>query len=143
MEADSPVHIRHTLVPGDIAALARLWAENGWGSADAEGEEQVRKVLAGTGWIAIAEVEGRFAGYARALTDGVVVTYLVEIAVVAELQRNGIGTALVRSCLSAFSHTSIYADAGPLAVELLARHGIVPRPAYYTACARGPQRSAA
>ena len=143
MEADSPAYIRHSLVSGDIAALARLWAENGWGSADAEGEEQVRKVLAGSGWIAIAEIDGRFAGYVRALTDGVLVTYLVEIAVVAELQRRGVGTALVRSCLSAFAHTAIYADAGPLAIELLGRHGIVPRPAYYTACARGPQRSAA
>jgi len=143
MEADSPVHLRHTLVPDDIAGIVRLWAENGWGSADAEGEEQVRKVLAGTSWIAIAEVDGRFAGYARALTDGVVVTYLVEIAVVAELQRQGVGTALVRSCLSTFAHTALYADAGPLALGLLARHGIVPRPAYYTACAKGPQRSAA
>ncbi|MDQ0511253.1 GNAT family N-acetyltransferase [Ancylobacter amanitiformis] len=143
MEADSPLRIRHAIGPDDIAGLARLWAEIGWGSAEFEGEEQARKALAGSGWIAIAEVDGRFAGYARALTDGVLVTYLVEVAVVADLRRRGIGAALIRSCLSAFPHTALYADAGPLAVGLLERHGIVPRPAYYTACARGPQRPVA
>ncbi len=132
------MNIRHTLHPGDAEALAALWAQLGWGQDSDEGRRHVQAVLAGSGWLAIAALNEKVVGYARALSDGVAVTYLVEVGVSPDFQRRGVGSALIRSCLTAFAHTAIYADVVPGAVALLTRHGINPRPSYLIACARGP-----
>jgi ribosomal protein S18 acetylase RimI-like enzyme len=136
----SDVHIRHTFTPNDILMVARLWAQLGWGQEGAEGQKCVRQALAGSGWIAIAELDGQFAGYARALSDGVLVTYLTEVAVLPTFRRRGVGGALIQSCLEAFRHTAVYADAVPGIIGLNARYGLVPRPSHLTACARGPRK---
>jgi ribosomal protein S18 acetylase RimI-like enzyme len=134
----SDLHIRHAVTPGDFAKIAGLWAQLGWGQDGAEGEARVGRALKGSAWLAIAELAGEFAGYARALSDGVVVTYLAEVAVVPAQRRKGVGSALIRSCLDAFPHTAVYADASPDAIGLNTRQGLKPRPSHLTACARGP-----
>ena len=70
------------------------------------------------------------------------VTYLVEVAVMPALRRRGIGAALIQACLDRFAHTAIYADAVPEIVELNRRHGLLPCEAHLTACARGSRRRA-
>lgn len=140
MSLTQDLHLRHVLVQADIPKVARLWAQLGWGQDDAEGQDRARLALMGSNWIALAEVKEEFAGYARALSDGVMVTYLVEVAVVPEWRRRGVGGALIQSCLDAFRHTAIYADAAPDVIGLNTRYGLLPRPSYLTACARGPQK---
>ncbi len=132
--------LRHVLTAGDVPAIVGLWAEIGWGQGAAAEEGVVRRAFAGSCWIAIAELDGRFAGYARALGDGVLLTYLAEVAVLPCQRRRGVGGALIRSCLDAFPCTAIYAHAAPEVVGLNARHGLVPRPAHLVACSRGPVR---
>jgi GNAT superfamily N-acetyltransferase len=133
------LQIRHAIDPGDIPPLIDLWVQLGWGKPGDTTPDLVRQALAGSTWVAVAKLDGRFAGYARALSDGCIVTYLAEVAVVPALRRRGVGGALVESCLHAFRHTAIYADAAPDTVEFTRRHGLMPRPSYLTACARGPQ----
>lgn len=137
------MHIRHTYTSDDLPKLAQLWAQLGWGEADAKGQERAGLALAGSTWIALAELEGEFAGYARALSDGLLVTYLVEVAVLPACRRRGVGGALILSCLNAFRHTAVYADAAPEIVGLNTRYGLIPRPSHLTACARGPQKAEA
>ena len=134
------MHVRHTVTPGDVPHIAQLWALLGWGTDDGDGQKHAALALAGSSWIALAEVDGQFAGYARALSDGVLVTYLVEVAVLPAFRRRGVGGTLIRSCVEAFRHTAVYADASPAVVGLHTRYGLVPRPSYLTACARGPQK---
>jgi ribosomal protein S18 acetylase RimI-like enzyme len=131
--------IRHGFTSGDCTKIAALWAQLGWGEDGAEGKVRVERALKASAWVAIAEVAGEFAGYARALSDGVVVTYLAEVAVIPAYRRRGVGGALIRSCLDAFPHTSVYADASPDAIGPNTRHGLLPRPSHMTVCARGPR----
>ncbi|WP_158600869.1 GNAT family N-acetyltransferase [Teichococcus wenyumeiae] len=56
------------------------------------------------------------------------VTYLVEVAVVPAYRRRGVGGALIRSCFDAFRHTAIYADAAPDIIGLNTRYGLLPPP---------------
>jgi GNAT superfamily N-acetyltransferase len=140
MTSAQNVHIHHILAPTDLPKVAQLWAQLGWGQDDAEGQERAGRALTGSAWIALAELRGEFAGYARALSDGVLVTYLVEVVVVPAYRRRGVGGALIRSCLDAFRHTAIYADAAPDIIGLNTRYGLLPRPSHLTACSRGPQK---
>ncbi len=138
MPSVSDVQIRHTTTPDDISMVTQLGARLGWGQAGVEGRDRVQDAFAGSSWVAVAELRGQFAGYARALSDGVLVTYLMEVAVLPTLRRRGVGGALIQSCLNAFRHTAVYADAAPEIVGLNTRYGLVPRSLYLTACARGP-----
>lgn len=128
--------LRHTLAPGDAAALAGLLAELGWGGRDDAARAEA--LLRGATWFALAEADGGLVGYARALSDGVAVTYLAELGVAAAHRRRGIGSALLGAAVAGFGHTAIYADAVPGAAALLARHGVRPRPGHLIACARTP-----
>ena len=129
--------IRRHLLKQDFASIAELWEAVRWGCRDQE--DVVRRALAASQWIAIAEIDGQFAGYGRALSDGVIATYLTEVAVVPSLRRKGVGTALVLDCLENCKVTSVYADASPEMLPLLKQLGIVPRPRYLTACSKGPE----
>ncbi|MBS5905525.1 MAG: GNAT family N-acetyltransferase [Acetobacteraceae bacterium] len=137
------LHLRHTPTPDDLPRVTRLWAQLGWGQDDEDGRRRVSLAFAGSAWIALADWEGEFAGYARALSDGVLVTYLVEVAVAPSCRRKGVGGALIQSCLDAFQHTAVYADAAPEIIGLNTRYGLLPRPSHLTACARGPRTVAA
>jgi len=128
------ITIRHEAAPHDFAAIAVLWGDIRWGRPDQEA--MVERALGGSDWIAIAEIDGQFAGYGRAFSDSVIVTYLTEVAVVPAFRRRGVATAIVKDCLDCFSETSIYADAGPEILPLLQRIGLLPRPRYLTACSR-------
>jgi ribosomal protein S18 acetylase RimI-like enzyme len=138
MPPEPALRIRHALTPADTPRLARLWDRLGWGTEDEPGRARLVRALSGSAWLAIAELDGGFAGYARALSDGAVLAYLAEVAVLPELRRRGIGSALVRSCLEAFPHLTVYADAVPAMIGLNTRHGLLPRTPGLTTCARGP-----
>lgn len=125
--------LRHTLLSDDTEALTALMASLGWGDS-----AHTAAVFSASTWFSIAEVNDKVVGYARAFSDRIAVTYLVEVGVAPTYRRQGIGSALIQSCLTAFGHTAIYADVVPDAISLLARHGIKPRPTYFIACARGP-----
>lgn len=128
------ITIRHQAIPQDFAAIAALWGDIRWGSPDQEAI--VQRALDGSDWIAIAEIDGQFAGYGRAFSDRVIATYLTEVAVAPAFRRMGVATAIIQDCLDCFSQTSIYADACPEILPLLQKSGLLPRPRYLTACSR-------
>jgi GNAT superfamily N-acetyltransferase len=73
-------------------------------------------MLAHAGIIVTARVNGRLVGVARALTDFSFCTYLSDLAVDAELQRQGIGRELVRRTHEAAGlHTTLVLLAAPKA----------------------------
>ncbi len=118
--------------------VAQLWAQLGWGQDGPAGRNRVQQAFAASSWVGIAELHGQFAGYARALSDGILVTYLAEVAVLPSLRRQGVGGALIQACLDAFQHTAVYADASPEIVGLNRQYGLIPRPGQLTACTKGP-----
>ena len=130
--------VRYTVTPDDISMVAQLWAQLGWGQAGDRGGDHVQQAFAGSTWVAIAQLQGQFAGYARALSDGILVTYLTEVAVLPALRRQGAGGALIQACLNTFQHTAIYADAAPDILGLNARYGLTPRPTHLVAALRNP-----
>ena len=99
----------------------------------------ITAMISGSTWFSVAEMDRQVVGYARAMSDDVSVTYLVEVAVAEKYRRRGIGATLIQSCFTKFSHTAIYADVAPSAVKLVSRLGLTPRPAHLVACARSSQ----
>ena len=96
MIPDGDIRLRHALAAEDADAIVRLWAEIGWGRGAAAEEHVVRDAFAGSCWIAIAELDGCFAGYARAVGDGVLITYLAEVAVLPRQRRRGVVSGFPR-----------------------------------------------
>lgn len=133
----SALTIRTTLALGDGEALVRLLFDIGWGSATDYQPERVEAMLLASTWFAVAEGRGQVLGYVRALSDEVSTTYLAEIAVAREFQRQGIGSALLEAAIARFGRTTaVYADAAPAVVGFLERYGLRPRPEFLVACAR-------
>ena len=128
--------LRHTLAPGDGAALATLLADLGWDKRN--DADHAEALLRGATWFTLAEADSRLVGYVRALSDRIAVTYLAELGVSGAYRRRGIGSALLAAAVTEFGCTTIYADAAPEAVPLLARHDIRARPEHLIACARKP-----
>jgi len=85
----------------------------------------------------LAELHGESAGHARALSGGVLFTYLVEVAVVLAQRRGGV---LIRFGLDAFRHTAICAGCGLDIIGLNNSYGLLPRASHLAACAGGPHK---
>jgi GNAT superfamily N-acetyltransferase len=78
-------------------------------------------------------------GLARAMSDDITTTWIAELCVHPKWQRKGIGTALLKTVLYHFRHTTIYAETFKPYAGLFASCGIPPRP-MLIACSRAPIR---
>lgn len=80
---------------------------------------------------------GELTGMVRVFSDDTFVTYIAEICVAPDLQRQGIGTALMKAVVDRFQHTAIFADAFVGCEKTFAEAGITPKPKLI-ACSRAP-----
>lgn len=79
--------------------------------------------------------ESRLVGMARVLSDDICASWIAEVCVLHEWQRQGIGRTLLEMITERFPHTAIYTESLPSSVDFFARLGIRPRP-MLVACAR-------
>lgn len=93
----------------------------------ADQPERMRGMLEHAGLILTARIDGRLVGIARALTDFSYCTYLADLAVDREYQRQGIGRELVRRTHEAAGlRTTLILLAAPAAREYYPHIGMRP-----------------
>ncbi|MFD9654911.1 GNAT family N-acetyltransferase [Streptomyces mirabilis] len=82
-----------------------------------EQRERFAAMVRGANLVIAARLDGRLIGIARSLTDGAYVTYLSDIAVDAEFQRQGVGRSLIRAVQEAAPQAKIVLLSAPAAVD--------------------------
>ena len=92
-------------LPGDMDAIIDAGVKQRW-VTPIHAPNSYRRALE-TSCTLVAEVNGLFAGYARAISDGVVTTFLCELLVAPDFRGIGIGTRLVDAVQEAFPHTRL------------------------------------
>lgn len=91
---------------GDIPSveeLIDLYAAVGW-SAYTQKPELLYQALVGSSLVATARADEDLLGLARVVTDGASICYLQDVLVRPELQREGVGRALVEAVLEPYAH---------------------------------------
>ncbi|WP_179401186.1 GNAT family N-acetyltransferase [Burkholderia guangdongensis] len=122
-------------------AIATLYERVGFGaSRDYLTIDDFRnRFLGGTNIFAAfaTTLTGQLAGMARSFSDDTFVTYIAEVCVDPGLQRQGIGSALMKAIVDRFQHTAIFADTFIGCEKTFSDVGITPKPKLI-ACSRAP-----
>jgi predicted N-acetyltransferase YhbS len=79
--------------------------------------ERFTAMVRGANLVVVARVDDRLVGIARSITDGAYVTYLSDIAVDREFQRQGIGLDLIRVTQEAAPRAKVVLLSAPAAAE--------------------------
>jgi len=82
------------LLHSEIEIARQFLCTQGW-EHRLESEAAFERLIANTQRTAVAVVDGKIIGFARAITDGISNGYLSMVAVAHEFRRKGIGRALV------------------------------------------------
>ncbi len=91
------------------AEAAALYVELGWGTPAEYSAARMRRSLAHCGIVVSARNgAGELIGIARALTDGAIDTKILDMIVVPEYQRQGVGIAMMRKIESLARGTAVY-----------------------------------
>lgn len=91
--------------------------------------DRIRRMISGSNLIFTARKGGLLIGAARALSDFSYATYLSDLAVRKEYQRQGIGKLLIQQVRDAIgSESMLLLCAGPLAREYYGHIGFEPMP---------------
>jgi len=123
----------------DFDAVIGIYDANGWGTRADYKAETVRTWFEKSSHVAVAYGDdGTLLGWVRALTDGLN-TWLPEIVLHPEHQRQGIGHALMEDVIARFNGTAIYTEALNGTERFFKHFGIVPRPNKLVAVSRAPQ----
>ncbi|MEV7777777.1 GNAT family N-acetyltransferase [Kitasatospora sp. NPDC088351] len=85
--------------------------------------ERFAEMLRAANLVVIVRSEGRLIGIARSVTDNVYATYLSDLAVDREFQRQGVGQALIRATQEAAPPAKIILLAAPAAVDYYPKIG--------------------
>ena len=102
---------KKSVTPAEAAAL---YLELGWGTAQKYSAARMRRSLANCDIVVSARNEaGELIGIARALTDRVIDTKILDMIVAPEYQRQGIGIAMMRKTESLTRGTTVYFETEP------------------------------
>lgn len=83
--------------------LVELYDAVGWSTYTAD-PEALEAAITGSSHVVTARYGGDLLGLARVVSDGVTIAYLQDVLVRPELQREGVGRALVQAALEPFAH---------------------------------------
>jgi GNAT superfamily N-acetyltransferase len=93
---------------------AELYRELGWGTAKDYSRARMKRSLANCDIIVSARNEaGELVGIARALSDRALDTKILDMIIVPEYQRQGVGRALMKKIESLVKDTNIYFETEP------------------------------
>lgn len=99
---------RRLLNPADAAAL---YIELGWGTAKRYSAQRMRRSLANCDIVVFAlNEEGELVGLLRALTDRALETKILDMVIMPEYQRQGIGQRIMKKLAAEARGTSIYLE---------------------------------
>lgn len=126
------------LAPLDPAALIKLYTSVNWGSEADYQAATVREMLYASSFYTAAIADGELIGFARALSDRMMVTFLAEIVVDPQYQRMGIGSRLLDRLIQELGDTAIYATAFLGTEAFFQSKGIKMRPGKLVAVSRSP-----
>ncbi len=102
----------------DVDEVAALYHASGLGERRPMADrERFADMVRNANLLVVARIEDRLVGIARCLTDGAYVTYLSDIAVDREFQRQGIGQDLIRAVGEAAPRAKIVLLSAPAAAE--------------------------
>ena len=108
--------------------LAGLYSDAGWG--EFYGNEHILKErFENSTFSAFSTHDEKVVGCIRVLSDRVSITWIAEILVAKEYQRQGIGRELVACTLKEFQHTDIYLETFGNAAGFFEKCGLSVRPA--------------
>lgn len=110
----------------DVVQLAELFRAVGFGRDLDPGA--LRALVDGSRWVLSAWVGAELVGFARAISDGVANAYVSTVAVRPDLQRRGIGRALMERLLSGRDHVKFVLRASAAGAPLYRSLGFVPDP---------------
>jgi len=94
----NPVVSLHDSIATD--EVIELYRANAWSAANKPGE--LMAALRNSHALATARIEGRLVGLANAISDGHLVVYFPHLLVHPEMQRRGIGRALMEAMLDRY-----------------------------------------
>ncbi|WP_198015334.1 GNAT family N-acetyltransferase [Nitratidesulfovibrio termitidis] len=87
--------------------IGHIYVSCGWGTA--YDWKKIKEAFTNTDYYRIAINKSKEPiGFIRAFTDNVFATWLAELVVGKDMQRQGIGTALLSKFVQDFEHTAIY-----------------------------------
>lgn len=110
----------------DVVQLAELFRAVGFGRDLDPGA--LRALVDGSRWVLSAWVGDELVGFARAVSDGVSNAYVSTVAVRPDLQRRGIGRALMERLLSGRERVKFVLRASAAGAPLYRSLGFVPDP---------------
>ena len=113
----------------DVDVLADLYGSVDWPHASTPAE--LHRAVQQSSWVATAWHDGRLAGLARVLTDGVFDVYLQDLVVHADYQHQGVGKELLDLYDRAFGEfrTQVIVSDADWAQQKLGKRGFRAEPA--------------
>lgn len=139
--AKSILHFTDDRSQVSFESIADLYESVGFGTADLyKNDREFETALTSapsTNFFALTE-QKELVGMSRIFSDDKICTWIAELCVRPEWQRNGIGSKLMQMIISRFGHTAIYVDAFLGSENFYIRHGIKPK-TKLIACSRAGQ----
>ena len=84
--------------PAALNGIITIYRAQGWWRRG-DSPAMLRRLISGSYLFAVAELDGRVIGMARAISDGVSDAYIQDVAVLKEFRSAGAGSGLVRALL--------------------------------------------
>lgn len=104
------IHEQEPMTERQCAEIATLYELLGWGSGYSV--QTVKKAFDRSSYRAVVTAaDERVVGFLRGFSDGVICSWIAEVAVHPEHQRRGVGRALTTRFVEAFKNTAVYAEA--------------------------------
>ncbi len=133
-------HIR-IAKPEEAAHIIGVYIAVGWGTQNDYVEEDLQQAMQKLS-IWVATVNEKIVGVIRVLSDNVLETHILDVAVKPDQQRKGIAHTLMVKVAEEYSHTAIYAKSTKAAEGLFAKVGLKARDDHMTVMAIAPQKVA-
>lgn len=108
----------------DHEEIIDVLVSNHWGERDQYSKEDIYKLFCGSSYFAIASIDGKSIGYIRAISDNTLVTFIAELIVHKEFQRQGVGSELMKHFNEKYAHTTIWSCVFEDNVEFMEKCGI-------------------
>lgn len=106
----------------DTKNIANILVSNGWGSEYKD--ISIKETFSSSSYYEIAKIDNKEIGYIRAFSDNTSVSFICELIVHCDYQKQGIGSKLLEQFCDEFKHTAIYTVGNKNKSKFLQKFGI-------------------